>query len=57
MFMCHDCDVTQTVLIVDDHPSFRASARAILEADGFSIVGEAEDGATGLALLLSLIHL
>ena len=36
--MCHDCTVTQTVLIVDDHPSFRASARAILEADGFSIV-------------------
>jgi putative drug exporter of the RND superfamily len=23
-----------TVLIVDDHPSFRASARAVLEADG-----------------------
>jgi DNA-binding NarL/FixJ family response regulator len=52
--MCHDCNVTQTVLIVDDHPSFRASARAILEADGFSIVGEAEDGATGLALLRKL---
>ena len=52
--MCHDCTVTQTVLIVDDHPSFRASARAILEADGFSIVGEAEDGATGLALLRKL---
>ena len=33
-----------TVLIVDDHPSFRATARAILEADGFDIVGEAEDG-------------
>ena len=54
LFMCHDCGVTQTVLIVDDHPSFRASARAILEADGFSIVGEAEDGATGLALLRKL---
>ena len=52
--MCHDCAVTRTVLIVDDHPSFRASARAILEADGFSIVGEAEDGATGLALLRKL---
>jgi DNA-binding NarL/FixJ family response regulator len=54
VLMCHDGDVTQTVLIVDDHPSFRASARAILEADGFSIVGEAEDGATGLALLRRL---
>lgn len=37
-----------TVLIVDDHPSFRASARAILEADGFDVVGEAEDGAGAL---------
>ena len=38
----------QTVLIVDDHPSFRSSARAILEADGFEVVGEAEDGTSGL---------
>jgi DNA-binding NarL/FixJ family response regulator len=37
-----------TVLIVDDHPSFRATARAILEADGFEVVGEAEDGASAL---------
>ena len=33
-----------SVLIVDDHPSFRKSARAVLEADGFEVVGEAEDG-------------
>jgi DNA-binding NarL/FixJ family response regulator len=39
-----------TVLIADDHPSFRASARAILEADGFEVVGEAEDGSQALAL-------
>jgi len=38
-----------TVLIVDDHPSFRASARAILEADGYEVVGEAADGAGALA--------
>ena len=38
----------QTVLIVDDHPSFRASARAILEADAFEVIGEAEDGASAL---------
>jgi DNA-binding NarL/FixJ family response regulator len=37
-----------TVLIVDDHPSFRASARAVLEADGFQVVGEAADGAGAL---------
>ncbi len=33
-----------TVLIVDDHPSFRASARELLEAEGYEIVGEAENG-------------
>jgi DNA-binding NarL/FixJ family response regulator len=37
-----------TVLIVDDHPSFRATARAILQADGFDVVGEAETGVAGL---------
>jgi DNA-binding NarL/FixJ family response regulator len=37
-----------TVLIVDDHPSFRASARAILEAEGFLVIGEAQDGSTAL---------
>ncbi len=33
-----------TVLIVDDHPSFRASARMLLESEGFVVVGEAESG-------------
>ena len=37
-----------TVLIVDDHPSFRASARTLLEAEGYEIVGEAENGAAAL---------
>jgi len=36
------------VLIVDDHPSFRASARALLEAEGFEVVGEASDGESAL---------
>ena len=38
-----------TVLIVDDHPSFRASARRMLEADGYEVVGEAEDAGAALA--------
>jgi DNA-binding NarL/FixJ family response regulator len=38
-----------TVVIADDHPSFRASARAILESDGFQVVGEAVDGADAIA--------
>ena len=36
------------ILIVDDHPSFRASARVVLESDGFEVVGEAVDGASAL---------
>lgn len=39
----------RTVLIVDDHPSFRATARLLLEADGWTVVGEAPDGSRGLA--------
>jgi DNA-binding NarL/FixJ family response regulator len=46
--------MTQTVLIVDDHPSFRASARAILESEGYTVVGEAVDGAAGIAALRRL---
>jgi DNA-binding NarL/FixJ family response regulator len=51
--LCHDpADVT--VLIVDDHPSFRASARMLLQAEGFDVVGEAEDGASALAAAAEL---
>lgn len=38
-----------TVLIVDDHDGFRASARALLEAEGFAVVGDAADGAAAIA--------
>jgi DNA-binding NarL/FixJ family response regulator len=44
----------KTVLIVDDHPSFRASARRMLEAEGYEILGEAEDGAAALAAVEQL---
>jgi DNA-binding NarL/FixJ family response regulator len=33
-----------SVLIVDDHDGFRAFARALLESEGFDVVGEAVDG-------------
>ena len=46
---CDDGPVERTVLIVDDHPGFRSAARALLEADGFEVVGEAADGESGLA--------
>src|SRR4051812_39736232 len=38
-----------TVLIVDDHATFRANARAVLESEGFTVVGEAENGAEAIA--------
>ena len=34
----------RTVLIVDDHEAFRQSASALLEAEGFQVVGQAADG-------------
>ena len=41
--------MNRTVVIVDDHAGFRRSARRLLEADGFVVVGEASDGASALA--------
>jgi DNA-binding NarL/FixJ family response regulator len=43
-----------TVLIVDDHAAFRASARALLEAEGFDVVGEAADGAGAVEAVAAL---
>jgi two-component system, NarL family, nitrate/nitrite response regulator NarL len=47
--LCHSSWVARTVLIVDDHPAFRSAARALLEAAGFDVVGEAADGRSALA--------
>ena len=41
--------MSTSVLIVDDHPGFRASARRMLEASGYAVVGEAADGAAAIA--------
>jgi DNA-binding NarL/FixJ family response regulator len=43
-----DVPVIRTVLIVDDHAAYRASARRVLEAEGFQVVGEAGDGAAAI---------
>jgi DNA-binding NarL/FixJ family response regulator len=51
---CEDGAVATTVLIVDDHADFRAFARALLQAEGFEIVGEAPDGASALAAAAAL---
>jgi len=37
-----------TILIVDDDPRFRQQARHLLADDGFVVIGEAVDGASGL---------
>jgi DNA-binding NarL/FixJ family response regulator len=44
-----------TVLIVDDHAEFRASARVLLEAEGFVVVGEAVDGGEAVEVV-ALLH-
>jgi DNA-binding NarL/FixJ family response regulator len=36
------------VLIVDDSASFRSSARLLLESEDFEVIGEAEDGGSGV---------
>jgi CheY-like chemotaxis protein len=46
--------MARTVLIVDDHPSFRATARALLEAEGYVVIGEAADGASAVAAAVDL---
>ena len=46
--------MAKTLLIVDDHPSFRASARMLLESEGFTVIGEAEDGMSALRAVREL---
>ena len=48
------CRMGPSVLIVDDHADFRASARALLQAEGFEVVGEAADGAEAVAAVAVL---
>ncbi|MEY9851608.1 DNA-binding NarL/FixJ family response regulator [Leifsonia sp. EB41] len=42
------------VVIVDDHPRFRAQAAELLTLERFSVVGDAETGASGVALSRTL---
>jgi len=43
-----------SLLIVDDHAGFRSWAREVLEHEGFTVVGEAEDGAGAEAAVREL---
>jgi len=49
-----NCGVSKSVLIVDDHPSFRAGARRMLEASGYAVVGEVADGEAALEAVREL---
>jgi DNA-binding NarL/FixJ family response regulator len=52
--LLEDLRPRRRVLVVDDHPSFRRCATALLTAEGFEVVGEAEDGASALAAAAEL---
>ena len=43
-----------TVLVADDHRQFREALVALLELDGFQVVGQAADGADAVALAKQL---
>jgi len=49
-----DDQAVPSVLIVDDHAGFRATARQLLEAEGYEVVGEATDGASALEAVARL---
>jgi DNA-binding NarL/FixJ family response regulator len=51
---CDDRPMAKTVLIVDDHAPFRALARALLQLEGFEVVGEAADALSALDAALRL---
>ena len=41
------------VMLVDDHPSFRATARWLLESEGYEVVAEAASGEIALDLVVA----
>ena len=52
--MWDDWSVSLTVLIVDDHPSFRRFAGKLVEAAGYAVIGQAEDGASAIEAVRAL---
>jgi DNA-binding NarL/FixJ family response regulator len=53
--VCDDLYVKASVLIVDDHPAFRASARSLLEGEGYEVVAETDSGESAVELALELV--
>lgn len=46
--------MSQTVLIVDDHDTYRAFVKSLLQEGGFEVVGEAANALSGLDAIRSL---
>jgi DNA-binding NarL/FixJ family response regulator len=46
--------VSTTLLVVDDHDTFRRMAARLFAAGGFTVLGEAPDAASALALAAAL---
>ena len=46
--------MSRSVLVVDDHAGFRSWARVLLEMQGYTVVGDVEDGASAVAAVRSL---
>src|SRR6478752_9292410 len=51
---CDDPGMRPRLLIVDDHAGFRVSARRLLEAEGFTVVGEADRARSALPAVAML---
>jgi DNA-binding NarL/FixJ family response regulator len=51
---CDHSGAVKTFLVVDDHPTFRKTARVLLKSAGFEVVGEAADGASAIEAARSL---
>jgi DNA-binding NarL/FixJ family response regulator len=49
-----DAAMAMTVLIVDDHATFRSFARDLLKSERFEVIEEAEDGASAIEKATSL---
>jgi CheY-like chemotaxis protein len=47
--VCDDQDVRPSVLIVDDHADFRDAASALLEREGFTVLGTVVEGDAAIA--------
>jgi DNA-binding NarL/FixJ family response regulator len=51
---CNGVAVSETVVIVDDNDEFRSRTRALLDGDGYRVIGDAADGSSGLEAVRAL---